>query len=116
MLDFSFLISIFISVIALLLSLYREFKGPDISLLNKEPTFKLTDTEFGNSEDYVPQWFNLQEISLVFANYGGKGGTLVDLQIDFTPSKAFAEFFQDSWFGIPASPITLKEGESIEFI
>lgn len=111
MLDFSFLISILISVTALSLSLYREFKGPDISLLNKKPTFKLTDKELG-SEEYVPRWLYFREISLVFANYGGKGGTIVDLQIDFTPIKAFEEFFQDSGFYPIESPITLKEGEN----
>jgi hypothetical protein len=112
LLDFSFLISILISVIALSLSLYREFKGPDISLLNKEPTFKLTDKEFGTSEEYVPEWFYLRETSLVFANYGGKGGTIVDVQIDFTPTRAFEEFFQDFGLDSTVSPITLKEGEN----
>ena len=112
LLDFSFLISILISVTALSLSLYREFKGPDISLLNKKPTFKLTDKEFEKSEEYIPQWFYLREISLVFANYGGKGGTIVDLQIDFTPIKAFEEFFQESWCYPIELPITLEEGEN----
>lgn len=91
MLDFSFLIPILISVSALLLSLYREFKGPDISLLS-EPIFKLTDRSFSVSEGYVPQWLGLSEISLVFANYGGKGGTILDVKIDFTPSQDSRNF------------------------
>lgn len=96
----------------MLLSLYREFKGPDISLLNKEPTFRLTDDAYDKSEGNTPTQFRFDELSLVFANYGGKGGTILDVKIDFTSVEALKRFFQDSSFHPPGLPITMKEGEN----
>lgn len=112
MFDFDFLISIIISVFALLISLYREFTGPDISLLTKEPTFQLTDRSFSVSDEYIPEWFSLSEVSLVFANYGRKGGTILDVKIDFTPIETFKEFYQDFNFYFSEAPITIKDGEN----
>ncbi|GAH09913.1 unnamed protein product [marine sediment metagenome] len=95
MLDF--FVPIIISVLALIISFYREFTGSDISLLNEEPAFVLTDESFArsSSEDYIPRFFYLNEVTLVFVNYGRKGGSILEVEFDFTPTKAFSEFFED---------------------
>ena len=111
MLDWTFLISILLSVIALLLSLYREFQGPDISLMNK-PAFKLTDDDFEWQDKYIPNWFNLSEVSLIFANYGGKGGAILGIKIIFSPAEAMKEFFDGFSSYFRDLPITIKDGET----
>ena len=115
-----FVISIVLSVSALLVSLvtflYREFTGPDISLLNR-PEFRLTDRSFGVSDEYIPQWFKVADVSLVFANYGRKGGTIIDVKFVFTPDETFKEFLQDfsCWPSSPdlQLPLTIKDGENV---
>lgn len=104
------IIGLGISVLAMLLSLYNILKGPDISLLN-EPRFKLVDSSV--STEYIPRVFGLEEVSLVFANYGRKGGSILDIKMDFQPNKEFDEFIESFWESTyPDVPIIIKEGEN----
>lgn len=112
MLDPYFLVPILISLSALLLSLYRELKGPDISLLNEKPSFRLTDKDFSWDETYIPNWFSLNEISLVFANYGGKGGTILNAKLQFSPREELKDFFVSFDADISGLPLTIKDGET----
>jgi len=93
-------ISIIISFLALAISIITlwlsELRGPNISLLNA-PEFKLDDKTFEvNKRRYhtwTPTCFNLQPVSLIFANYGGKTGTIVDLEFSLIPSGSLKDFF-----------------------
>ena len=95
------------------MSLYRELRGPDISLVNKEPRFRLTDKKFTLGEKYIPDYFALSEVSLIFANYGGKGGAILGIEISFSPARAVKEFI-DGFSCIHSGdlPIAVKDGET----
>jgi len=98
-----------ISIITLLLS---EFRGPNISLLN-EPEFEVNDENFDETrtQDYIPYWFRLKPVSFVFANHGGKSGTILDIKIDFVPNAPFKHFFERLNFSFDM-PVTIKEGNN----
>ena len=120
--DLSIFLSLILSIIAIGISIITlwltELRGPNISLLN-DPEFKTTDESFEldlESYEYTPKWFNLKSVPLIFANYGGKAGTIVDLMLNFVPNSSFKRFFESFYFhmviyeGDPSTPITIEEG------
>jgi len=110
------LVSVSTSIITLLLT---EFRGPNISLLN-DPEFEVSDESFAKTpiRDYTPRWFHLKPISFVFANHGGKSGTIVDLKLDFIPHSSFKCFFDLFYAGMItyegdlSPPVTIEEGDN----
>ena len=110
-------VSVSMSIITLLLT---EFRGPNISLLT-EPDFKVEDEHPRLNFDeqirqgYIPKWLELQPIFFVFANHGGKSGTILDLKLDFVPHSSFRNFFERFYFdfGVDSGPpVTTKEGDN----
>ena len=100
------------SIIILLLT---EFHGPNISLLNV-PKFEITDKTFNEryNQEFTPRWFNPNNVPLVFANYGGKAGTIVSLKLDFVPHKVFESFLESGYsrFEEPSLPVIIREGDN----
>jgi len=103
------IVAVIVSVITLWLA---ELRGPDISLLS-DPRFELSDENFVESQirQYTPRWLTLRSVPLVFANYGGKAGTILDLEIDFIPTGLFKSFCERFYFDRvlrekPDSPIS----------
>ena len=105
-------VSVSMSIITLLLT---EFRGPNISLLN-DPEFEVNDESFAETpiQDYTPRWFHLKSVPFVFANHGGKSGTILDLKLDFVPHSSFKSFFErfSLAFEEPGLPVTIKEGDN----
>ena len=110
------LVSVSMSIITLLLT---EFRGPNISLLS-DPEFEVSDESFAKTpiREYIPRWFHLEPISFVFANHGGKSGTIVDLKLDFIPHSSFKCFFDLFYAGMItyegdlSPPATIEEGDN----
>jgi len=109
-------VSVSISIITLLLT---EFHGPNISLLDV-PKFEVTDETFNNryNRKWIPRWFNPKKVPLVFANYGGKAGTIVSLKFEFVPHKAFESFLESGYsrFEEPSPPIIIREGDNQDLL
>jgi len=105
-------VSVSMTIITLLLT---EFRGPNISLL-KIPEFQVTDENFSkeHAQEYMPRWFRPKPVQFVFANYGGKAGTILELNLDFTPHMSFGKFFDICQFGLeePSLPVTIREGDN----
>lgn len=109
-------VSVSMSIITLMLT---EFRGPNISLLN-DPEFKVNDESFAKApiRDYTPRWFHLKEVPFVFANHGGKSGTILELKLDFVPHNSFRCFFDRFYAGMImyegdlSPPVTIKEGDN----
>jgi len=109
-------VSVSMSIITLLLT---EFHGPNISLLNV-PKFEVSDEKFDKEliRKYTPRWLYLHKVPLVFANYGGKAGTIVDLKLNFVPHKAFESFFESCNFRFeePSPPVIIREGDNQDLL
>lgn len=109
-------ISVFMSTITLLLT---EFRGPNISLLNV-PDFEVNDESFAKTplQDYTPRRFHLKSIPFVFANHGGKSGTVLDLEFRFVPHNSFKMFFDMFYANITiyegglSPPVTIEKGDN----
>ena len=109
-------VSVSMSIITLLLT---EFRGPNISLLN-DPEFAVTDEGFSliGRQGHTPRWFHLKKVPLVFANHGGKSGTILNLKLDFAPYNSFRCFFHIFYArmviyeGDLSPPITIGEGDN----
>lgn len=67
---------------------------------------------------YTPRWFTVKSNPLVFANYGGKAGTILDLKLDFSPNMALKKSLDEFYSDVrmiserPAVPITIEEGDN----
>jgi len=57
----------------------------------------------------------------VFANHGGKSGTITELEFSFVPHESFAHFYEDFYYNfnigepkrtINSPPLTIKEGDN----
>jgi len=111
--DISLIISILAIAISIVTLWLSELRGPNISLLSI-PEFEVTDEHFDKNRyrQWTPMWFELKPVAFVFANYGGKAGTIVDLEFDFSPSDSFKGFFDRlHWTFQPSSPpLTLEKG------
>jgi hypothetical protein len=100
-------LSIVLSIIAIIVSvvmssitlLLTEFQGPDISLVNA-PKFEVND---GSTEEalmrlikqgYIPTWLESAPTPFVFANHGGKSGTILSINCEFTPTEELKPFFR----------------------
>ena len=117
------LISISISSITLWLT---HFRGPDITLL-KIPEFKVNDENLHQNiethlrQGYIFKWVELEPSTFVFANHGGKSGTITNLDLHFVPHESFASFYEsfhrDFSLGKPIDMVrpplvTIKEGDN----
>ena len=119
--------AIIIAFVALIISIstlwLTELRGPDISLVN-HPEFTINDTSIGypyTEHTSSPKWFRLEPVSFLFANYGGKDGTILDLKVDFAPNNLFKKFLNSFVANSPqfqsqveksSLPITIKEGSN----
>jgi len=110
------IVSVSVSTVTLLLT---EFHGPNISLLSV-PKFTINDETFDKSQSqkYIPRWLKPKPVTFVFANYGGKAGTILELNLDFVPHKSFEKFFHESYFRFeePALPVIIREGDNQDLI
>lgn len=113
-------LSLVLSIVALALSILTlwlsEFRGPNLSLLNT-PRFEATDEAFAEhqTKEYTPRWFRLTPVPFMFANYGGKAGTILDLKFDFVPHAPFKIFLDEVYFNLTKPdglPITIEEGDN----
>lgn len=109
-------------VVSIITFWLTEFRGPNITLLNK-PEFRLSDEHFkitrlSSLDKYAPSWFELDPVPLVFANYGGKSGSILALEFDFKPTPSFREFFAsfderiDVFEGDTSPPVTIDKGDN----
>ena len=69
----------------------------------------------------VIKWFALEPATFVFANHGGKSGTITKLEFCFVPHRSFAEFYEsfvyhfssgEPKYTISSPPITIEEGDN----
>lgn len=113
-------LSLVLSIVALALSILTlwltEFRGPNLSLLNT-PRFETSDKTFEEhyNKEYTPTWFRLTTVLFMFANYGGKAGTILSLKFGFVPHESFKIFLDESYFNLtkPDSlPTTIEEGNN----
>ena len=75
---------------------FTSLKGPDIELVNTlSPKIQVEDTPLDRFVEYVPRWFALEPIELVFVNNGSKAGMITALRVDFRPSREFEPFFEE---------------------
>ena len=112
------MVAIAVSIITFWLS---EFRGPNITLLNI-PEFKITDESFrrrySSGYEYTPTWFDLAPVPFLFANYGGKAGTIIALKLDFVPDSTFKSFFETFYHrqvmyeGEVGPPVTVDQGDN----
>ena len=103
-------LSAIFSVIALWLT---ELRGPNIVLLAKPKKLKLTDGSFqeASNQNSTRQWFSVENFYLLFANHGGRSGTIKNLEMIFSPSESFLPFFRNYSLQIEKK-LTIKEGEN----
>jgi transcription elongation factor Elf1 len=119
--------AIAVSVITLLLT---QFQGPDISLVST-PKFEVARNDEGTKtllkQFLPPPLLDLEATPFIFANHGGKSGTVVNVDLVFTPQKEFQEFLLTSHcslslsteqLGIPGAgmPTTIMAGDNKVFI
>lgn len=116
-------LSLILSIVAIVLSIITlwltEFRGPNISLLNI-PKFEVNDETLSEQQirEYTPRWFHLKPVPFVFANYGGKAGTILDLKLNFFPHNSFKAFFDIFYASIVtyegdlSPPITIEESDN----
>ena len=110
------MVAIVISVVTLWLT---ELRGPDLSLLN-DPKFEVSDENFDErqTQEYTPRWLKLETVPFLFANYGGKAGTILDLEFHFVPHDSFKSFFDEfyarmvTYEGDLSPPVTIIEGDN----
>jgi len=109
-------VSVSTSIITLLLT---EFHGPNISLLDV-PKFKISDETFDKklTQEYTPRWLRPKPVPFVFANYGGKAGTILELNLIFVPHKSFKRFLDRYYFsfGEPSFPVIIREGDNQDLL
>jgi len=113
------IVAIFVSVVTLWLT---EIRGPDISLLN-DPKFEMNYENLKEllKQDYTPRYFGLKSTPLVFANHGGKAGTILKLDFVFVPHDSFEGFVDRFDAGIVTyegdlnPPVTIAEGDNEYF-
>jgi hypothetical protein len=123
------LVSVVVSGITLLLT---QFQGPDISLISS-PQFELDYGKMNLSfkeltkQGYLPIWFELKSTSFVFANHGGKSGTILAVDFEFSPTNEFRSFFDRFSSSLSLSteqagvstaniPTTIKAGDNEAFV
>jgi len=113
------IVAIFVSIVTLWLT---EIRGPDISLLN-DPKFEMDYENLKGllKQDYTPTFFGLKSAPLVFANHGGKAGTILRLEFVFVPHDSFKGFFDRFYTGTVTyegdlnPPVTIAEGDNEYF-
>jgi hypothetical protein len=117
-------VSAITSAIALLLT---QFQGPDISLISS-PEFEITDDNMDANLKYglrmkvfPPAYLDTKPTSFVFANHGGKSGTILSITFDFTPTEELKKFFNtfSMNFTLPGeqlsgspTPVTIEAGDN----
>jgi len=75
---------------------FTSLKGPDIDLVSMPNTKTYTeDIRLERFMEYIPFWFELEPIELVFANSGSRAGVITGLKLDFKPSSGFEPFFRE---------------------
>jgi hypothetical protein len=94
---FAILVSVIVSGITLLLT---QFQGPDISLINT-PIIKVSVEKTANTvkaliaQSVPPVNIDVKEAVFLFANQGGKAGTILRLSFKFKPNDDFKQFFKE---------------------
>lgn len=112
-----------ISVVTLWLT---HLRGPDITLL-KTPEFKVNgkhlhqNIETWLKQGYIIKRFELEPATFVFANHGGKAGTITKVKSHFVPHKSFEGFYEGFYYNFSVGepkytvrmpPLTIKEGDN----
>jgi hypothetical protein len=119
------IVAIFVSTVVSAITLWlSEFRGPKIVLLNI-PQFKIGEEhacqvfEQWMQSGFVLKILELEPISFVFANHGGRSGTILHLSLDFSPNNSLESYIENWYFDFdplqtdrPAMPITIKEGDN----
>lgn len=120
----SFIISILAIVIAAVTLWLTELRGPNITLVNK-PEFAITDRSVGFSPEinyeYTPRYLSFANASFLFSNYGGKDGSIVNLEITFQPISAFKQFnsfsttlsYFENNSEVTQLPVVIREGTNV---
>jgi hypothetical protein len=120
--DLSIILSIVAIVVSVITLLLTEFQGPAISLISS-PEFEVNDDSIGErmkyflSQGYIPTWLDLKPSSFVFANHGGKSGTILAVVFEFSPTNEFKSFFARFSSNVGFSteqviPSTIKQGDN----
>jgi hypothetical protein len=99
--DFSIVLSIVALFVSVILSavtlLITQFQGPDITLISS-PQFEISDDimverlKYWMLGRYTPNWLESNTTPFVFANHGGKAGTILSIHCQFVPTPDFSEF------------------------
>jgi hypothetical protein len=98
--DLSTLLSIAAIAVSVITLLLTQFQGPDILLINT-PEFEVVEYTMDNRtrtlirQLYPPSSIDLESASaaFVFANHGGKSGTILGVNFAFSPESEFGKFF-----------------------
>ncbi len=135
-LDLSIILSIIAIVVSVVVSgvtlLLTQFQGPDISLISSsefEVDDRRTDERFKGllKQGDISPLLDLKPTSFVFANHGGKSGTILRVDFVFTPTEEFAKFFfgfypdlsvstAQEGLASPGMPATIVQGDNKVFI
>lgn len=120
---FSVVFSAIAATVSALTLWFTSLKGPDIDLCNI-PEAKIENPRSERFREYIPYWFDLAPMQLVFSNNGSRGGVISSVSAQFQPSQGFKPFFDDfrssdelQWPGVADSsyrqlPVSIREGDN----
>jgi hypothetical protein len=114
-LDLSIVLSVTAIIVSVITLWLTEFRGPSISLLDRNPRFELEEGRYLGKKipDYTPNYLDLKKLSLVFANYGGAAGTILGVRLEFKPQPLLKDFIEQFYQSVETGlPLTIKRGEN----
>ena len=120
---FSVVFSAIAATVSALTLWFTSLKGPDIDLCNI-PEAKIENPGSERFRGYIPYWFDLAPMLLVFSNNGSRGGVISSVSAQFQPSQGLKPFLKEfrssnelQWPGVgdPSYrqlPVSIREGDN----
>jgi len=121
---FSAVFSAIAATVSALTLWFTSLKGPDIDLCNIPTKAKIENLWSGRFGEYIPNWYDLAPMQLVFSNNGSRGGVISSVSAQFQPSPGFKPLFKEftssdelQWPGVVDSsyrqlPVSIREGDN----
>lgn len=106
---------------------FMRLKGPDIELIDTpSPKIQVKEISSDRFVAWIPYWFGLEPIELLFVNNGSRAGVITSLAPDFKPSSGFERFFEELGFDLKIElpkpkqadyatqgmPVSIREGDN----
>jgi hypothetical protein len=121
---FSAVFSAIAAAVSALTLWFTSLKGPDIDLCNIPTKVRIENPCSEQFREYIPDWFDVAPMQLVFSNNGSRGGVISSVRAQFQPSPGFKPFFKEftssdelQWPGVADSsyrqlPVSIREGDN----